>query len=129
MAIPFATFSVQQEPYTVRITINHETGDDRDFQNIISAFMKIFEVQQRVAIIIDASALKSIPRESIKDIRTFMRENKPTFERFLRASSIVIRSVIIKNVINTIFKIQPPIRPNLIVTAPDAAEAFVSQYA
>jgi len=126
--LPFATFLVQQEPYIVRITIHHETGDNQDFQDIIKAFMKIFEAQQRVAVIIDATALKLIPRESMKDIRQFMRENRATFERYLRASSIIIRSVIIKNIINTIFKIQPPIRPNLLVTAADAAEAFVAQY-
>lgn len=126
--LPFATVSVQQEPFVVRITIHQEHGDDNDFKDIIGAVLKVFTYQRPVALIIDATALKIITKQGVKDIRAFMRSNRPTIEAFLRASSIIVRSVLIKNIINTIFKIQPPARPNLIVNSPEEAEAFIAQF-
>jgi hypothetical protein len=126
--LPFATFALQQEPFVVRITINHEQGDEKDFQDIIAAFLKIFEFQKNVAIIIDASSLKAINKQNLKNVRHCIRNNRPIFENYLKCSTIVIRSVIIKNVINTLFKIQPPVRPNKIVNSVEEAERFISAY-
>lgn len=128
MALAFATFSVQQEPFVVRITINQERGDDQDFQDIIRAFMKIFEAQRPVAVIIDASQLKTLNKQNVKDIRHFIKHNRPVFETHLKCSSLVIRSVIIKNIINALFKIQPPVRPNLIVNYMEEADRFVAGF-
>lgn len=125
---PFATFSVQQEPFVLRITINHESGDEKDFQDVIRAFLKIFEMQRYVSVIIDANQLKTMSKQNIKDIRHFIRNNKPIFEAYLKCSSLIVRSVLIKNIINTIFKIQPPIRPNLIVNTAEEAERFISGF-
>lgn len=125
---PFATFSVQQEPFVLRITINHESGDEKDFQDVINAFLKIFEMQRYVSVIIDANQLKTMSKQNIKDIRHFIRNNKPIFEAYLKCSSLIVRSVLIKNIINTIFKIQPPIRPNLIVNTAEEAERFISGF-
>ena len=124
----FATFSVQQEPFVLRITINHECGNVQDFQDVIQAFLKIFEVQRHVSVIIDATQLKVMTKQNVKDIRHFIRNNRPIFEAYLKCSSLVIKSVIIKNIINTIFKFQPPIRPNLIVNTMEEAERFVSGF-
>lgn len=125
---PFATFSVQQEPFVLRITINHESGDEKDFQDVINAFLKIFEMQRYVSVIIDATQLKTMSKQNIKDIRHFIRNNRPIFEAYLKCSSLIVRSVLIKNIINTIFKIQPPIRPNLIVNTAEEAERFISGF-
>jgi hypothetical protein len=127
-SLPFATFSVQESPFIVRITINHDSGDDQDFRDIIQAIMKIFDFQKRVAVIIDASAIRVLTKQNMKDIRHFIRHNRPVFEVYLSCSSLIIRSVLIKNIINTIFKIQPPARPNLIVTLPEEAEQFIAGY-
>lgn len=124
----FATFSVQQEPFVLRITINHECGNAQDFQDVIQAFLKIFEAQRHVSVIIDATQLKVMTKQNVKDIRYFIRSNRPIFETYLKCSSLVIKSVIIKNIINTIFMIQPPIRPNLIVNTMEEAERFVSGF-
>jgi hypothetical protein len=124
----FATFSVQQEPFVLRITINHECGNAQDFQDVIQAFLKIFEAQRLVSVIIDATQLKVMTKQNVKDIRHFIRSNRPIFETYLKCSSLVIKSVIIKNIINTIFMIQPPIRPNLIVNTMEEAERFVSGF-
>lgn len=127
-SLPFATFTVQESPFIVRITINHESGDDQDFKDIIQAFMKIFDYQQRVAVIIDATSLRVLTKQNMKDIRHFIKHNRPVFETYLKCSSLIIRSVLIKNIINTIFKIQPPARPNLIVNSMEEAEKFVAMY-
>jgi hypothetical protein len=124
----FATFLVQQEPYVVRIIINQEQGDDKDFRDIIAAFMKIFESQRPVSVIIDASALKTLNKQNVKDIRHFIKHNRPVFEAYLKCSSLVVRSVIVKNIINLIFKVQPPVRPNLIVNTLEEANQFVAGY-
>lgn len=124
----FATFSVQQEPFVLRITINQECGDEQDFQDVIKAFLKIFEAKRHVSVIIDATQLKMLNKQNIKDIRHFIRSNKPIFEAYLKCSSLIVRSVLIKNIINTIFKIQPPIRPNLIVNTAEEAERFIAGF-
>ena len=128
LSAPFATFSVQQEPFILRITLNQERGDERDFQDVIRAFLKILEAQRPLSVIIDATQLKVMNKQNIKDIRHFIRNNRPVFEAYLKCSSLVIRSVLIKNIINTIFKIQPPIRPNLIVNTLEEAEQFVAGF-
>ena len=128
LSAPFATFSVQQEPFILRITLNQERGDERDFQDVIRAFLKILEAQRPLSGIIDATQLKVMNKQNIKDIRHFIRNNRPVFEAYLKCSSLVIRSVLIKNIINTIFKIQPPIRPNLIVNTLEEAEQFVAGF-
>jgi hypothetical protein len=128
MATPFATFAVQEEPFVVRITINREQGDNQDFKDIIAAFLKIFELQKRVSVIIDASELRVLNKENVKDIRHFIKHNRPVFQEFLKCSSLVVRSVMVKNVINLLFKVQPPVRPNLIVNTMEDAVQFVSQY-
>ena len=129
-AVPsaFATFSVQQEPFVVRITINHESGDEKDFQDVIRAFLQVFETQRHVSVIIDATQLKAMNKQNVKDIRHFIRNNRPVFEAYLKCSSLIVRSVIIKNIINAIFKIQPPIRPNLIVNTAEEAERFIARF-
>lgn len=128
LSAPFATFSVQLEPFILRITLNQERGDERDFQDVIRAFLKILEAQRPLSVIIDATQLKVMNKQNIKDIRHFIRNNRPVFEAYLKCSSLVIRSVLIKNIINTIFKIQPPIRPNLIVNTLEEAEQFVAGF-
>jgi hypothetical protein len=128
MALAFANFLVQQEPFVVRIIINQERGDDQDFKDIIQAFMKIFEAQRHVSVIIDASQLKMLTKQNVKDIRHFIKNNRPVFEAYLKCSSLIIRSVIIKNIINALFKIQPPVRPNLIVNSMEEADRFVAGF-
>ncbi len=122
----FATFTVQEYPFIVRITINHEQGDDKDFKDIIQAFIKIFEYRKKVAVIIDATNLKILTKQNMKDLRNFIKNNRPVFETYLTCSSLILRSVLIRNVINTLFKIQPPARPNLIVNSMEEAERFVA---
>ncbi len=128
MAVPFATFSVQEAPFVVRITINREQGDNQDFQDIITAFLRIFELKRLVSVIIDASELRVLTKQNVKDIRHFIKNNRPVFEEYLKCSSLIVRSVVVKNIINLIFKVQPPVRPNLIVTSMEDANSFVSKF-
>jgi hypothetical protein len=128
MATAFATFSVQPEPFVLRIIINQDRGDNQDFQDIIGAFLKIFESQRQVAVIIDASQLKVLTKQNVKDIRDFLRSNRSTFEMYLKCSTLIVKSVIVKKIINAIFKIQPPIRPNLIVNSMEEADQFVTKF-
>jgi hypothetical protein len=122
----FATFSVQQEPFVLRITINKECGDETDFQDVIRAFFKIFEAQRQVSVIIDATQIKMLNKQNVKEIRHFIRNNKTLFEAYLKCSCLILKSVFIKNIINTVFKLQPPIRPNLIVNTLEEAERFIT---
>jgi hypothetical protein len=122
----FATFSVQQEPFVLRITINKECGDETDFQDVIRAFFKIFEAQRQVSVIIDATQIKMLNKQNVKEIRHFIRNNKTLFEAYLKCSCLILKSVLIKNIINTVFKLQPPIRPNLIVNTLEEAERFIT---
>ena len=122
----FATFSVQQEPFVLRITINKECGDETDFQDVIRAFFKIFEAQRQVSVIIDATQIKMLNKQNVKEIRHFTRTNNTLFEAFLKCSCLILKSVLIKNIINTVFKLQPPIRPNLIVNTLEEAERFIT---
>ena len=61
-------------------------------------------------------------------ILNWLKKNKIELRKYLKGSTIVMESKIITDILNWVFKIQPPVTPNLITRDIEEGKLFLEDY-
>jgi hypothetical protein len=123
-------FTVENKEHSIiKFTITETVVQD-DLTKILGIISRVFETNKHFAFIVHIDIQKN-PATSevpsmIKYLVTWMKNNKHNITKTLMCTSLVIKSQVMVNIVNTVFRLQPTIKPNLITTEYEKAEKFVT---
>ena len=126
--LKFATFRVTKNPFTVQLVIEKERGTQDEVKELMDGINSLFQCRSPFTLLIDARVMSSVDFSSAYDIAAFMKKNRENFKNFTLASAILIKSPLTRELIKTVFLIQPPASPNLVTTNEVEASKFLKRY-
>jgi hypothetical protein len=102
-----------------------------DMKKMIGLVLQFLEKKKPFSFYADVKKMNMPPKEATSVLLSFMRENKQLFKEYLVCSSVLLNDsatgIILKNLFNGIFKIQPPSAPNRIFTDLSKLEEWISK--
>lgn len=114
----------------VKFTVSNDLTID-DMKKIIGLVIQFLEKKKPFAFYADIKKMNVPPKEATSILISFMRENKQLFKSYLICSSLLLNDsttgIILKNLFNGIFKIQPPSVPNKIFTNLTKLEEWIKK--
>lgn len=106
--------------------------DIAEFKEFLALLLRIMETLyasgDRYFLIVDTTGTKNvslaIKANSVSLLVQMMKEKQELFSKTLIASSVVVSSRVVAEIINTAFKVRKPSRPNHNVTTVEAAREY-----
>ena len=122
-------FTVENKEYSViKFTIN-ETVIQDDLTKILGLISRVFETKKpfsfMVHIDIHTNPAPSTVPSMVKYLVNWMKSNHDNIVKHLLSTALIIKSQVMVNIVNGVFKLQPTIKPNLITTDYEKGEKFV----
>jgi anti-anti-sigma regulatory factor len=98
---------------------------ETEFGQFKNIFDKHFEMKKPFGIVLNLYDVSSIDTNLIMPLYDYIKKSEENIREYLIASSVVLYHQWIKNIINTFFKIKPPLKPNLITTTEKEAIEYI----
>ena len=127
MSQQFASFSVY-EGLLLHVKLGPKSPTYDEFDAFLLQLGSFLEKQQQFTMFIDASEMGVVPFAYALKAASFLKKKRPLFKQFLQASSVFIRSELVRSLLNSVFLLQPPASPNLIVNNEADGMDFIEQY-
>lgn len=102
--------------------------DDNDFLQFKEIFIRKFNEQKTFAMILDMTNVSGIKLSLVMDMVSLLREFENEIKTYLIASSIIVSQDWIKNIINGLFTIKKPTKPNLVTKNKTEAVEYCEDY-
>ena len=115
-----------QEQDLVSIKVLHPVTES-DFDEYTRHLNLIFGMQQYFYLLIDLSQLDDVPFKFVMKQALYMKRMQKYTKQWLQASSVVFKKPSTANLINTVFSIKKPIKPNLVTQDLTEAINFLTQ--
>jgi hypothetical protein len=111
--------------YSMIIFTFLESFTDSEFINFLALLDKLVHSKTVFCLLIDSRKSKGIPMKASISLVSWMKKRKPDIPGVLIGSSVVMTSQIIVSLINSAFKIQRPVSPNLMTNDYEKAVKFL----
>ncbi len=125
----FKGFKIEKETHNNKDIYIFKFGisfTDTEFIEYLALLDKLlFEKKTPFVMLIDTTLCKNIPVKASIMLINWMKKRKPDIPGILLGSSVVIKSSIIKKLINSVFAIQKPSTPNAIFLKYSEAHEFL----
>lgn len=115
-----------QERDLVSITVSSPITE-LDFNKYIELLSSILYKRERFYLLINLTQMEEIPYRFILGQGMYMKRMSKWVEKYLGASSIIYKSKVTANLLDLLFTIKKPIRPNIITRNPEEALDFLTQ--
>jgi hypothetical protein len=111
--------------FVLKNPFNHE--DLKKFLGILSSLLDIAEkdATKAFAFYVDTRDV-TLSAELAKGLIFWMKKNRPRIKNNLIATAVIVRGTIIASLLSGVFKLQPPVSPNIITTNIDKAKLFIN---
>jgi hypothetical protein len=111
-----------------KVTFANAAPTDKQYQDMLDRLLYAIEHRDRIGVIFDGSQIPSVTfSQGMKTVK-FLKSNETLIQQKFFASSVIVSSNVVKNVLNFVFKIQPPKSPNLITQSSKEATDFVNSH-
>jgi hypothetical protein len=97
------------------------TPDETTFESefLVPAIVNMLIQRKPFLLFIDASDVTSVKLRIGKRMAHYMRTNREDLAQYLRGTTLLATNKIVTNLIDLVFRIQPPVAPFRVVTSPD----------
>jgi hypothetical protein len=96
-----------------------------EFLDVVDAEL---DAQHPFSLIIDTTAVRTPSFETTNLVMGWMARNRARLAHLLRSSAIIIRSKLVRGVLNTVFVVQKPVAPMITVDSQPDAFVFTRQH-
>ena len=115
-----------QEKDLVSISVSSPITE-LDFNKYIEQLSSILYKRKHFYLLIDLTQMEEIPYRFILGQGMYMKRMSKWVQKYLGASSIIFKSKVTANLIDLLFTIKKPVRPNLLTRDPTEALNFLAQ--
>jgi len=95
----------------VKVVFNSSIKDDNDFDNFLEEWLQLYNLQKDFIFIFDTTNVGYIPIKYSFKMSAFIKNLKRKDYQYLKKSIILVQSNFVKNMLDLIFYIQPPVAP------------------
>lgn len=124
----FVTY--KEDPFPlVRAIIHHKKPTKEDFEAHLARFETYLKGNRPFVILFDITHAPMVPLELVHRQAEFMKDMEPFIKTTLIASVVVSHNVLIRGLLDILFKIRKPIKPNKVTKKDEKALNFLyNQY-
>lgn len=102
--------------------------DESDFTQFKNIFLNQFENQKKFVMILDMTNVTGIQLSLVAEMVKLLNQQESNIKEYLIASSVITAQEWIKKIINGLFMIKKPSKPNLVTTQRNEADEFCDDY-
>jgi len=95
----------------VKVIFNSRIKDDNDFDNFLNDWLQLYNLKKDFIFIFDTTNVGYIPIKYSFKMSAFIKNLKRNEYQYLKKSIILVQSNFVKNMLDLIFYIQPPVAP------------------
>jgi len=95
----------------VKVVFHSNIIDDNDFDNFLSSWLQLYDIQKDFIFIFDTTKVTYVPIKYCFKMSAFIKNLKKKNYQYLQKSIILVQSNFVKNMLDLIFYIQPPVAP------------------
>ena len=126
---PFDVTKIDNSIVKFTILRNLTIEDFRKMLGLVSSLIdKSKQTGKPFSFYVDAREIDFVPLNAQVHLITWLKTNRPNIKGNLNSSAVVIKSSALRDLLNTAFKIQPTVSPNLITLEVAEAEKFVKKF-
>lgn len=104
------------------------TISDRDIKDFTNILQALVDRKKPFVFLVDTTQVSDFnPITCGYEIVRWMKSNKPLLRKYLLASSVIMKSKIVTDILNWVFDRQKPVSPNLITLSREDAENFIEE--
>ena len=109
----FANFNYEnyEKKNIVKVVFDTNIIDDNDFDNFLNSWLQLYTLQKDFTFIFDTTNVGYVPIKYSFKMSAFIKNLKRKDYQYLRKSIILVQSNFVKNMLDLIFYIQPPVSP------------------
>jgi len=109
----FANFNYDnyEKKNIVKVVFDTNIIDDNDFDNFLNSWLQLYTLQKDFTFIFDTTNVGYVPIKYSFKMSAFIKNLKRKDYQYLRKSIILVQSNFVKNMLDLIFNIQPPVAP------------------
>ena len=104
-------YSKYESESIVKVTLNPIIENDKDFDDFLYKWLELYYNKKPFIFIFDTSNVGFIPLKYSLRMSIFIQNLKKQKIQYLQKSIIFVNSNIVKQMLNFIFMIQPPVAP------------------
>ncbi len=125
--MPFATIT-EYEGRLFHVVLEGTPTLDQ-FREFLGKLEELIHSQNPFSLFIDTSQIVNMGIKFVTPTVTWLKTNRPQIAGVLMASAIYIENDFIRGLLQMVFKLQPPVSPNLITNDAQKAADFLENIA
>ncbi len=95
----------------VKVVFDTNIIDDNDFDNFLNSWLQLYNLKKDFTFIFDTTNVGYVPIKYSFKMSAFIKNLKRNDYQYLQKSIILVKSNFVKNMLDIIFYIQPPVAP------------------
>lgn len=123
---PFVQYNVERWPL-VLCTVQGVSPSEEVFEAHLAVFSYLLSLSTPFSMIFDVRKIGLVPLARLGRQARFMTEEKPRIVRNIICTAIVLNSGVVRGLINALWKLKRPSRPNRSFSTQQAAEAWIAE--
>jgi hypothetical protein len=120
---------ISNDKYAIVKFVFSEPFTSTDMTNVLGLINKMLALEKPFAFYVDTRNADKPPSDSASKLIAWLRANKPLFRKTLICSAIIyeksIKNSLAVSLINAVFMVQKPTRPNHLFTNEDSTLAWI----
>lgn len=111
----FANFDYSYFPYVI-VKLNKTIKDEEDFNYLLDKWTELYEKKENFIFVFDTTNVGCPPIKYCFKLSNFIKKLKKRKEQYLKKSIIIVKSKIVKYLLEFIFKLQGPVADVYIIS-------------
>lgn len=107
------------------LTLPEDTSSRTFIADMFAPIDYQLQVGSPFSVIIDSSQVSRVTLKQTMEVVAWMRANRGRLAQCLTRSSIVVVNTLVETALNTVFKLQKPVAPMLVVRDITSAHGFI----
>lgn len=101
---------------------------DKFREDFLSALQQLLDNEQPFTLFVDTTQMATVPLSVCLDIVSFMKKNRSKCKLYLNASAVIVGNEFIAGLLQYVFKLSPPVSPNVVVRTQSDAMDFLRSH-
>lgn len=123
---PFVQYNVERWPL-VLCAVQGVSPSEEVFEAHLAVFSHLLSLNTPFSMIFDVRKMGLVPLARLGRQARFMTEEKPRIVRSIICTAVVLNGAVVRGLINALWKLKRPSRPNQSFSTQQAAEAWIAE--
>jgi hypothetical protein len=120
----YITFDQSTKPL-IHAVVHPVEAEQKDWDAFLEQFKSFLDGQEPFAILFDLTHAKLISMSMVQQLAAFMKANDLLLKEKIIASAVLSNNVLVRGILDILFKIRKPSKPNIVTKHTEKASTFL----